>query len=703
MDRDAFDSGDDLVITPGGPAPRSSTHRVPPGGEVRQEADGSFTVAGPPASPMPQGSTPMPENLVLTPGGYRDPALVHHVAADTTIDASAGRLRQLSSSGAVLVDHGPALVRAAGRPLQPLNIHVPAPAEGVVPAFGSGWITYASWTNSTGSPVTRFATDWRVPAAPATANGQTIFLFNGIQNSTMIYQPVLQWGPSAAGGGAYWSIASWYADGQTGQSFYTTPVRVNVGDLLTGVMTQTGTSGGLHSYSCEFVGIANTTLAITNVQELTWCIQTLEAYGVTAATDYPDTFSTPMTKIDLRTGTTHPALTWTATNTVTDTGQHTIVVDNNSTTGEVDICYRASALKSPRVPGHAEISVVTRNADHLDVFLTDVNGAILSAAWQPDFADWWHGWWWLNGGRAAAGAPVHAVSRSRDKLDIFVIGTDNRVYSAAWQPEFADGWHGWWQLLGGVAAPGAHVTAVSRSADHLDIFVVGTDGGVYTAAWEPGFADGWHGWWRIGNVVAPQGAAVHAVSRSADKLDIFVTDVHGNVMSAAWEPGFADGWHGWWHINGGRAAPGAAVTAVVRSADHLDIFVTGTDGGVYTAAWQSDFGDGWHGWWRIGGLVAPQGAPVHAVSRSTNKLDIFVTDVAGKTMSAAWEPGFADGWHGWWWINGGRGVPGAPVTAVSRSTDKLDIFVVGTDNRVYTAAWEPGFADGWHGWWRMGA
>ena len=207
---------------------------------------------------------------------------------------------------------------------------------------------------------------------------------------------------------------------------------------------------------------------------------------MTAATDYPDTFSTPMTKIDLRTGTTHPALTWTATNTVTDTGQHTIVVDNNSTTGEVDICYRASALKSPRVPGHAEISVVTRSADHLDVFLTDVNGAILSAAWQPDFADWWHGWWWLNGGRAAAGAPVHAVSRSRDKLDIFVIGTDNRVYSAAWQPEFADGWHGWWQLLGGVAAPGAHVTAVSRSADHLDIFVVGTDGGVYTAAWEPG-------------------------------------------------------------------------------------------------------------------------------------------------------------------------------------------------------------------------
>ena len=92
MDRDQRDADDDLVRTPGGPAPRSSTHRVPPGGGVRQEADGSFTVVGPPPGPMPQGSTPMPDDLVLTPGGYRDPALVHHVALDTVVDSSHGRL-----------------------------------------------------------------------------------------------------------------------------------------------------------------------------------------------------------------------------------------------------------------------------------------------------------------------------------------------------------------------------------------------------------------------------------------------------------------------------------------------------------------------------------------------------------------------------------------------------------------------------------
>jgi hypothetical protein len=643
----------------------------------------------------------MSNNLVLTPGGYKSADLVHHAAAGTVIDASGGRLRQLSSDGEVLADHGRLVVRAAGRPLQPLNVHVPE--EKAVPAFGSGWITYASWSNNTGTPVSRMTTQWTVPPEPSTKNGQTIFLFPGIQNSTMIYQPVLQWGPSAAGGGNYWAVASWYADGQGGHSFFSSLERVNAGDVLTGEMTLTGTSGTQHSYSCDFAGIANATLPITNVEELTWCIETLEAYGITAATDYPDTFETAMTHIDLETGATHPTITWSANDPVTDTGQHSVVVSNDTSAGEVDLCYKASPLtKSPVVPAHAEVSVVSRSADHLDIFLTDVNGQVMSAAWEADFADGWHGWWQINGGRAAAGAPVHCVSRSTDKLDIFVTGTDQRLYTAAWEPGFADGWHGWWNLLNGVAAPGAHVTAVSRSADHLDVFVVGTDGGVYTAAWQPDFADGWHGWWRIGNVVAPQGAAVYVVSRSTDKLDIFVTDIHGSVMTAAWEPDFADGWHGWWQINGGAAAPGTAVTAVSRSTDKLDVFVTGTDGGVYTAAWEPDFADGWHGWWRIGNVVAPQGAPVHCVSRSADKLDIFVTDSGGSIMTAAWEPDFADGWHGWWQINGGAAAPGAPVNAVSRSADHLDVFVVGTDSRVYTAAWEPDFADGWHGWWRLG-
>ena len=65
-------------------------------------------------------------------------------------------------------------------------------------------------------------------------------------------------------------------------------------------------------------------------------------------------------------------------------------------------------------------------------------------------------------------------------------------------------WHGWWQIAGGVAAAGTSVFPISRSTDHLDVFTIGTDHGIYTAAWQPGFT-GWHGWWRIAGGFAEGG------------------------------------------------------------------------------------------------------------------------------------------------------------------------------------------------------
>ena len=367
-----------------------------------------------------------------------------------------------------------------------------------------------------------------------------------------------------------------------------------------------------------------------------------------------------------------------------------------STTGFTSF-VQAFDLVSPQAPEGAPIAAVSRGLDKLDVFLTDSSGAVRSAAWEPDFPDWWHGWWWINGGLGAPGAAVTAVSRSANKLDIFAVGQDGRVWTAAWEPDFTDGWHGWWPI-GNIRVPArAAINVVSRSTDKLDIFVADVNGVVQTAAWEPDFTDGWHGWWPIGNIQVPPGAPVNAVSRSTDKLDIFVTDVNGVIQTAAWEPNFSS-WHGWWPINGGQSKPGGAVTAVSRSTDKLDVFVVGLDGHVWTAAWEPDFG-AWHGWWTVGSILAPVGAPVNVASRSTEKLDIFVADNNGAIQTAAWQPGFS-GWHGWWSLNGGQAVPGAPVGVVSRSTDKLDVFVVGPDGRAYTAAWEPDFTS-WHGWWQM--
>jgi len=42
------------------------------------------------------------------------------------------------------------------------------------------------------------------------------------------------------------------------------------------------------------------------------------------------------------------------------------------------------------------------------------------------------------------------------------------------------------------------------------------------------------------------------------------------------------GWAGWFNVSGGRAALRSPISVIARNPDHLDLFVTGTDGGIYS-------------------------------------------------------------------------------------------------------------------------
>ena len=338
------DNEKEMVITPGGPRPKDNVHPVGPGQAVRRNQDGSYSVVRetPPSDGEKEESKVMAEEYVLTPGGYRLKSLVHPIETGHTLDGTGGRMRSMDAHGKLVAELGEIPVKPGDQPLMPHNVLAVNPAQAhvagaKVPALKSGWITYADWTNSTGKPITSFKTTWAVPPNPATHHNQTIFLFNGIQNSTMIYQPVLQWGPSAAGGGAYWAVASWYADGQSGHSYHSGLTKVKVGQILVGVMTETGKTGSNFNYDCIFQGIPGSNLPITNVQQLTWCIETLEAYSCQVCSDYP-AGKTKMYAIEIKTSG-HPTLHWTAVNAVTDCSQHTIIVSNANPGGEVDLYY----------------------------------------------------------------------------------------------------------------------------------------------------------------------------------------------------------------------------------------------------------------------------------------------------------------------------------------------------------------------------
>lgn len=205
-----------------------------------------------------------------------------------------------------------------------------------------GWVTWASWRNTTGTPISTFATSWVVPAAPAAQENQLIYLFNGLQNpgGSEILQPVLQWGISGAGGGPFWSVASWHVDSQ-GHAYCTPATPVNPGDPLTGLMTMTGAfHDGAYNYRCEFQGVAGSVLMALGTPELTDAKETLEAYGVTAQAEYPAGPSTSMSQIDLQVGGNPAPMAW-ASSTMQNPlyGENAVIVSNASPGGEVDLCY----------------------------------------------------------------------------------------------------------------------------------------------------------------------------------------------------------------------------------------------------------------------------------------------------------------------------------------------------------------------------
>lgn len=324
-DNDDADA-ESTVLTPAGMRPSRKVQYMSANQTTFTTADGTpfamparaFRISPGAASDQP------PAGHVLTPFGYRPTERVHKVEAGNRLRASSTAVEVVDlATNAVLESH-------------------PIAAQGdfAQAALGGGWIAWSGWTNGSGSPVTRFATTWTVPPAPPNVGAQTIFLFNGMEDDTYILQPVLQWGTSAGGHGNYWQIGSWFvaSDSSGGQSFYSEMVPVNPGDSITGVMTLDGVDGGGYHYICEFLNYAQTRRIWTNPNELTWCVETLEAYAVASCDQYPPG-KTSMRNIEIATASGVPAVQWARVNKVTDCSQEATIVANTGNNGEIDISY----------------------------------------------------------------------------------------------------------------------------------------------------------------------------------------------------------------------------------------------------------------------------------------------------------------------------------------------------------------------------
>jgi hypothetical protein len=230
-------------------------------------------------------------NYVATPDGCAPAACVHEIS-------DAGAVISTLSNGNTEVTYSNGSVQV-----------FPACSQGTSsssPAIDTnGWVETAENVVKT----KQMSADFTVPSNPSSNDGQIIYMFPGTQNcvcgSAMIIQPVIQWGNNGAFGGAYWTYASWFVSSST--YTYSTPIRISVGDSLTGTLTK-GSCVSKTSCTWKIVGSDATSGKSTKLTYSGIPVQhddfvTLEVYGVVKCSDYPASGSTTFSGIQVNKGT----------------------------------------------------------------------------------------------------------------------------------------------------------------------------------------------------------------------------------------------------------------------------------------------------------------------------------------------------------------------------------------------------------------
>jgi|APLak6261673822_1056097.scaffolds.fasta_scaffold00093_3 hypothetical protein len=202
--------------------------------------------------------------------------------------------------------------------------------------------------------ISEFRTEWKVPNPPVSHSKQTIFLFNGMQPSARnltakaILQPVLQWGNPGAGGGPFWSVASWYVKVKMDDEKMkldtvarTKPIPVNPGDILTGLITQTkALDEDFYTCVCEFAGITGTSLIVQTADELVQNGLALEAYKLDKCDEWPSENYTSYENIVIKTSDSGTSPAWDVINNVFDCNIRAEAVAHNGVEDQINIYYK---------------------------------------------------------------------------------------------------------------------------------------------------------------------------------------------------------------------------------------------------------------------------------------------------------------------------------------------------------------------------
>ena len=303
-------------------------------------------------------------------------------------------------------------------------------------------------------------------------------------------------------------------------------------------------------------------------------------------------------------------------------------------------------------------------------------------------------------GFAPAGALLQAVMQNANQLDVFAVDSNGAI-GVTWESD-----NGLWRsgrhnmvpaaiTPPGYALPGSALACGQQGDDQLDVFFVPGDGAIWVT-WERGdnpWTDGING--RplpvslTGPNLFPPGANL-AVAKTDTWLNVFAVDVFGAIRTI-----FVDGYGGWQQeaITGpNQFSPGGSLAVTTQDADQIALFAIDTYGTIVKVSKDKDLG------WQMPMMASPTGfAPLKAflatAPQNTHQIDVFVVRDDG-AIWVTW--GYGNQWTDGLLGNSPQPItppnltsPGAPLAAAKQGDNQLNVFVAGNFDAIWVT-WEAG-------------
>lgn len=281
-----------------------------------------------------------------------------------------------------------------------------------------------------------------------------------------------------------------------------------------------------------------------------------------------------------------------------------------------------------------------------------------------------------------------AASWAWDRLDVFGRGGGGVPYHNYFDRGADVRWPDW-HSLGGATGLLSKPTVVSQYNGRLDVFAVGSDQRIRQWWFDRIGENRWRGPGTLGDTTFA--GPPSAVSWEPGRIDLYARDTNGNLRHAYFQHGVTEGFTAWETLGSGLAGDPVAVS---WSSGRWDVFAVHENGRL--RHWYFDrLGDArWRGPEELG-TTTFQGVPAVA-SWDYGRIDVFGRDSNNALRHAYFQRGDTTGFSAWQTLGDG-GLDSSP-TVVTQYNGRLDVFYVHRVNKKMRQMYFDRLGDNrWHG------